>query len=175
MESLPTNKKEERKVKEIIRVHLGMEKLPSDDYETYVVHHYRTKEGRVISEYINKQTKILERETISEGDRDLAETVYDSTTGEPKEAKRYDQDGKVVEFIDGEGIARLCRGHDSVLKRARNDQAESTTAEERMRLMELLLSENKSLTEERNKKLKENPSGLDEDTDIDVKKPEIRH
>lgn len=91
----------------IYRLRLGMTKLPREDYERYYLDRYATKEGRVISEYINKASNIIERCTMSEGESLLAETIYDSVTGEPNLVREFDDDGKIRHFIDEKAISEL--------------------------------------------------------------------
>ena len=106
MEKLQPQNNRQESIGEI-RDRLGMESLPREDYGRYFLDRYKTKEGREVSEYINKETKIIERRAMTEGERLLVETIYDKVTGEPNLVREFDNEGKIRHFVDEEAIREL--------------------------------------------------------------------
>ena len=84
-----------------------MEELPLEDYGDYWLESYRSEDGFIVSNYVRKSTKVVERKTFSVNNKLVAETLYNPETGLAVEGRAYDANGKLVEFIDADALSKL--------------------------------------------------------------------
>ena len=122
---------------------LKTEQLPREDYGSYWIYRWITKDGMELAEYANKKTEVIEWRTTSKNGIPIGEIIYDKETGKLKEIKTYDKDGNIKKFTDHQTLSDLEEGSKEKLAEAQKNIVDNISPKERERLMTLLDIENR--------------------------------